>query len=102
MPRYFMQPCLHGSWVAGRERHDTQPSLSIPQTRHHTCRGNVEVVLDQKDERGAKAQLLKDLELEQVLDRDVEHLSGEADLAAAQLSLCIGAQHDDYCTKAAC
>ena len=39
-------------------------------------RGNVEVVLDQKDERGAKAQLLEDLELTAVLDRDVEHLSG--------------------------
>ena len=41
------------------------------------CRGNVEVVLDQKDERGAKAQLLEDLELNAVLDRDVEHLSGQ-------------------------
>ena len=34
------------------------------------------MVLDQKDERGAKAQLLEDLELNAVLDRDVEHLSG--------------------------
>ena len=33
-------------------------------------------ILDQKDQRGVKASLLKDLELEQVLDRDVEHLSG--------------------------
>lgn len=47
-------------------------TLSLP----HNCRGNVEVVLDQKDERGAKQQLLEDLELIQVLDRDVEHLSG--------------------------
>ena len=38
----------------------------------------MEVVLDQKDERGAKQQLLEDLELIQVLDRDVEHLSGAA------------------------
>lgn len=41
------------------------------------CRGNVEVVLGQKDQRGALATLLKDLDLEQVLNRDVEHLSGE-------------------------
>ena len=33
-------------------------------------------ILDQKDQRGVKASLLKDLDLEQVLDRDVEHLSG--------------------------
>lgn len=39
-------------------------------------RGNVEVVLGQKDQRGALATLLKDLDLEQVLNRDVEHLSG--------------------------
>ena len=37
----------------------------------------MEVVLDQKDERGAKGQLLEDLELNAVLDRDIEHLSGE-------------------------
>ncbi|KAG7667062.1 hypothetical protein Ndes2526B_g04449 [Nannochloris sp. 'desiccata'] len=39
-------------------------------------RGNVGEVLDQKDERGAKAELLKELDLEQVLDRNVENLSG--------------------------
>ena len=39
-------------------------------------RGNVGEVMDQKDERGAKAELLKDLDLEQVLDRNVENLSG--------------------------
>ena len=33
-------------------------------------------ILDQKDQRGVKAALLRDLDLEQVLDRDVEHLSG--------------------------
>jgi hypothetical protein len=36
----------------------------------------VETVLDQKDERGVKAMLLAELDLAQVLDRDVEHLSG--------------------------
>ena len=34
------------------------------------------MVIDGKDGRGAKKQLLKDLDLEQVLDRDVENLSG--------------------------
>ena len=33
-------------------------------------------VLEAKDERGQIAQLLKDLDLEQVLDRNVENLSG--------------------------
>lgn len=41
-----------------------------------SCRGNVGDILDQKDQRGVKAALLRDLDLEQVLDRDVEHLSG--------------------------
>ena len=45
-------------------------------------RGNVEVVIDQKDQRNVKATLLKQLELEQVLDRDVEHLSGVYNLTA--------------------
>lgn len=36
----------------------------------------METVLDQKDERGVKAMLLQELDLAQVLDRDVEHLSG--------------------------
>ena len=39
-------------------------------------RGNVEKVIDGKDQRGAKQQLLEDLDLVQVLDRDVENLSG--------------------------
>ncbi|CAL5227998.1 g11052 [Coccomyxa viridis] len=39
-------------------------------------KGNVGDILDQKDQRGVKAALLRDLDLEQVLDRDVEHLSG--------------------------
>ena len=42
------------------------------------CRGNVEKVIDDKDQRGAKDQLLQDLDLVQVLDRDVENLSGNA------------------------
>ena len=36
----------------------------------------METVLGQKDERGVKAMLLEELDLAQVLDRDVEHLSG--------------------------
>ena len=37
----------------------------------------METVIDGKDQRGAKSQLLQDLDLAQVLDRDVENLSGE-------------------------
>ena len=39
-------------------------------------RGNVGEVLDQKDERNKKAELCADLELNQVIDRAVENLSG--------------------------
>lgn len=39
-------------------------------------RGNVEKVIDGKDQRGAKQELLENLDLVQVLDRDVENLSG--------------------------
>ena len=61
-----------------------QYACSTQLTLQSACRGNVEVVLDQKDERGAKQQLLEDLELIQVLDRDVEHLSGAS---SGQLAL---------------
>jgi len=39
-------------------------------------RGNVEEVLQEKDERDAMAFLARELELEQVMDRNVENLSG--------------------------
>jgi len=39
-------------------------------------RGNVGAVIDEKDQRGAKAMLLEALDLAQVTDRDVENLSG--------------------------
>jgi hypothetical protein len=39
-------------------------------------RGNVGEVITEKDQRGQKEALLKDLDLEQVLDRNVENLSG--------------------------
>lgn len=39
-------------------------------------RGNVGEVLESKDDRGAITQLAADLELVQVMDRDVENLSG--------------------------
>ena len=38
----------------------------------------MEKVIDGKDQRGAKDQLLEDLDLVQVLDRDVENLSGKS------------------------
>ena len=39
-------------------------------------RGNVGDVLEQKDQRGVRAFLLRELDLEQVTDRNVENLSG--------------------------
>ncbi|GAB4814557.1 hypothetical protein N2152v2_001603 [Parachlorella kessleri] len=49
----------------------------IPKAvRGKAVRGNVGEVLDQKDQRGQKEALLRDLDLEQVTDRNVEHLSG--------------------------
>ena len=53
-----------------------RPETSLKGPFLSFCRGNVGDILDQKDQRGVKASLLKDLDLEQVLDRDVEHLSG--------------------------
>lgn len=52
----------------------TKPQFvdSIPKA----VRGNVGQVLKSKDDRGLLAELAKDLELEQVMDRDVENLSG--------------------------
>lgn len=58
---------------------DNIKAVIKPQYVDHipkAVRGNVEEVIDAKDERDAKAQLLKDLDLEQVLDRNVENLSG--------------------------
>lgn len=58
---------------------DNIKAVIKPQYVDHipkAVRGNVGEVIDAKDERGAKAALLKDLDLEQVLDRNVENLSG--------------------------
>jgi hypothetical protein len=50
--------------------------LAVSWTFCASHSGNVGEVLETKDERGQNAQLLKDLDLEQVLDRNVENLSG--------------------------
>lgn len=58
---------------------DNIKAIIKPQYVDHipkAVRGNVGDVLTEKDERGARAQLLADLDLEQVLDRNVENLSG--------------------------
>lgn len=58
---------------------DDLHAIIKPQYVDHIPRavkGNVEDVLIQKDGRGQREHLQKVLELEQVLDRDVEHLSG--------------------------
>eukprot|EP00877_Chromochloris_zofingiensis_P000408 jgi/Chrzof1/10368/Cz04g39110.t1 len=58
---------------------DDLKAVIKPQYVDHipkAVRGNVDEVLDTKDQRNVKAMLLKDLDLEQVLDRNVEHLSG--------------------------
>ena len=59
------------------------------------CRGNVGEIMDQKDQRGVKAALLRDLDLEQVLDRDVEHLSG-GELQRFAIAVVVAQQADVY------
>mmetsp|Transcript_20524 Transcript_20524/g.57218 ORF Transcript_20524/g.57218 Transcript_20524/m.57218 type:complete len:618 (-) Transcript_20524:579-2432(-) len=58
---------------------DNLKAIIKPQYVDHipkAVRGNVREVLDSKDQRQVKAELLKDLDLEQVCDRNVENLSG--------------------------
>ncbi|KAF3506573.1 hypothetical protein F2Q69_00009122 [Brassica cretica] len=58
---------------------DNLKAIIKPQYVDHipkAVRGNVGEVLDQKDERDKKAELCADLELNQVIDRAVENLSG--------------------------
>lgn len=58
---------------------DNLKAIIKPQYVDHipkAVRGNVGVVLADKDERGIKARLLEELELAQVTDRNVENLSG--------------------------
>lgn len=62
-------------------RHLARPgpghAVALIICRWQLCRGNVKVLLEDKDQRGQVPQLQRDLDLEQVLDRDVENLSGE-------------------------
>lgn len=58
---------------------DNLKAIIKPQYVDHipkAVQGNVGQVLDQKDERGVKADLCHDLELNQVIDRNVGDLSG--------------------------
>ncbi|XP_011028506.1 PREDICTED: ABC transporter E family member 2 [Populus euphratica] len=58
---------------------DNLKAIIKPQYVDHIPRavqGNVGQVLDQKDERDKKAELCRDLELNQVIDRNVGDLSG--------------------------
>uniref|UniRef100_A0A061SCJ9 ATP-binding cassette, sub-family E, member 1 n=1 Tax=Tetraselmis sp. GSL018 TaxID=582737 RepID=A0A061SCJ9_9CHLO len=58
---------------------DDIKAIIKPQYVDHipkAVRGNVEHVIDQKDQRGKKDALLKELDLVQVTDRNVENLSG--------------------------
>ncbi|KAJ7542084.1 hypothetical protein O6H91_10G089000 [Diphasiastrum complanatum] len=58
---------------------DNLKAIIKPQYVDHipkAVRGNVDEVLSQKDEREMKLELCKDLDLNQVLDRDVGDLSG--------------------------
>ncbi|PNT62169.1 ABC transporter E family member 2-like [Brachypodium distachyon] len=58
---------------------DNLKAIIKPQYVDHipkAVQGNVGQVLDQKDERGMKAELCVDLELNQVIDRNVADLSG--------------------------
>ena len=57
-------------------------------------------MIDDKDQRGAKDQLLQDLDLVQVLDRDVENLSGNVSPAwKLKVPLPIHAQSQDCCLQ---
>eukprot|EP00887_Chlorella_sp_A99_P003911 scaffold11.g3911.t1 len=58
---------------------DNLKAIIKPQYVDHipkAVRGNVGEVIDQKDQRGQREALLRELDLEQVLDRNVENLSG--------------------------
>jgi ATP-binding cassette subfamily E protein 1 len=58
---------------------DNVKAIIKPQYVDHipkAVRGNVAEVLAEKDQRGQRAALQRDLDLEQVLDRNVENLSG--------------------------
>uniref|UniRef100_A0A7S1T6P9 ATP-binding cassette transporter n=1 Tax=Tetraselmis chuii TaxID=63592 RepID=A0A7S1T6P9_9CHLO len=58
---------------------DDIKAIIKPQYVDHipkAVRGNVEEVIDQKDQRGNKDKLLTQLDLKQVTDRNVENLSG--------------------------
>jgi ATP-binding cassette subfamily E protein 1 len=58
---------------------DNLKAIIKPQYVDHipkAVNGNVGEVLDQKDERGKKEELCHDLQLNQVIDRKVEQLSG--------------------------
>lgn len=58
---------------------DNIKAIIKPQYVDHIPRavkGKVGDVLDQKDEKGKKTELARDLELDHILDREVEHLSG--------------------------
>lgn len=58
---------------------DNLKAIIKPQYVDHipkAVKGNVGEVLEQKDERDVKEELVLNLELTRVIDRDVEHLSG--------------------------
>ncbi|KAK9806748.1 hypothetical protein WJX72_001148 [[Myrmecia] bisecta] len=77
---------------------DDLHAIIKPQYVDHipkAVRGNVGDVLDQKDQRGEKANLLQLLDLEQVLDRDVEHLSG-GELQRFAIAVVAAQQADIY------
>ncbi|DBB05960.1 hypothetical protein WJX82_003448 [Trebouxia sp. C0006] len=77
---------------------DDLHAIIKPQYVDHIPRavkGNVEEVLIQKDGRGQREHLQKVLELEQVLDRDVEHLSG-GELQRFAIAVVAAQQADIY------
>ncbi|DBA90172.1 hypothetical protein WJX77_012015 [Trebouxia sp. C0004] len=77
---------------------DDLHAIIKPQYVDHipkAVRGNVEEVLIQKDGRGQREHLQKVLELEQVLDRDVEHLSG-GELQRFAIAVVAAQQADIY------
>jgi len=53
-----------------------KPQVEIIHKNRNSCRGIVGQLLDRKDERGTKDQLCNELQLSEIIDREVAKLSG--------------------------
>ena len=53
-----------------------KPQVEIIHKNRNSCRGIVGQLLDRKDERGTKDQLCNELQLSEIINREVAKLSG--------------------------